>query len=80
MSKDAYLIPAYSMNSYKISRMGDQLMRAYNSLKLRDWMKFSEQIKIIPWTEYLKILIRNPKILYKKFQLYSYFRVFKSYH
>ena len=80
MSKDAYLIPAYSMNSYKISRMGDQLMRAHNSLKLRDWRKFSKQIKIIPWTEYLKILIRNPKILYKKFQLYSYFRVFKSYH
>jgi glycosyltransferase involved in cell wall biosynthesis len=80
MNKDAGMISAYSMNSYKISRMGDQLMRAQNSFKMRDWRKFSEQIKNIPWTEYCKILIRNPKILYQKFQLYSYFRIFKSYH
>jgi glycosyltransferase involved in cell wall biosynthesis len=79
-NKDSDIISAYSMNSYEISRMGDQLMRVQNSLNIRDWRKFSEQIKNIPWTKYFKILIRNPKILYQKFQLYSYFRVFKSYH
>lgn len=80
MNKDAAMISAYSMNSYEISRMGDKLIRAHNSLKMRDWREFSEQIKNIRWIEYFKILIRNPKILYQKFQLYSYFRVFKSYH
>ena len=80
MNKDSGMISAYSMNSYEISRMGDQLIRCKNSLTLRDWRKCSEQIKIIPWTEYFKILIRNPKILYLKLKLYSYFRVFKMYH
>jgi len=78
--KDADMISAYSMDSYKISMMGDQLIRAQNCLIMRDWHKFSEQIRNIPWTEYFKILTRNPKLLYLKFQLYSYFRVFKSYH
>jgi hypothetical protein len=80
MNKDSGMISTYSMNSYEISRMGDQLNRCKNSLTLRDWRNCSEQIKTIPWTEYFKILIRNPKILYLKLKLYSYFRVFKSYH
>ncbi len=80
LNNDADMISAYSMNSYEISRLGDQLIRAHNSLTMRDWKKFTEQIKNIPWLKYVKILIRNPKILYLKFQLYSYFRVFKSYH
>jgi glycosyltransferase involved in cell wall biosynthesis len=79
-NKDAAMISAYAMSSYKISKMGDQLIRACNSFGMRDWRKFSAQIKNIPWTEYFKILIRNPKILYQKIQLYSYFRVFKTYH
>jgi hypothetical protein len=79
MNKDAAMISAYSMNSYKISKMGDQLIRACNSFSMRDWKKLTEQIKNIPWTEYFRILIRNPEILFQKFQLYSYFRVFKPY-
>jgi glycosyltransferase involved in cell wall biosynthesis len=79
MNKDAAMISAYSMNSYKISKMGDQLIRAGNYFSMRDWKKLTEQIKNIPWTEYFRILIRNPEILFQKFQLYSYFRVFKPY-
>ena len=51
MNKDTGMISAYSMNSYEISRMGDQLIRARNSLNKRDWRKFKEQIKNIPWIE-----------------------------
>ena len=79
-NKDTSMISADSMNSYEISRLGDQLIRARNSLNKRELKKFTEQIKNIPWIKYVKILIRNPKILYLKFQLYSYFRIFKSYH
>jgi glycosyltransferase involved in cell wall biosynthesis len=80
MNKDAAMISAYSMNSYEISRMGDQLIRAWNSFCKRDGRKFKEQMKNIPWMKYAKILTRNPGLLYSKYQLYSYFRIFKSYH
>ncbi len=79
-NKNTSVISAGSLNSYEISRMGDQLIRAWNSFKKRDVKKFKEQMKNICWLKYVKILTRNPGLLYSKYQLYSYFRVFKSYH
>jgi len=73
-------ISTYPMNSYEISRMGDQLIRAWNSLYKRDGKKFKEQIKEIPWIRNAKILIKNPRLLHSKYQLYSYFRIFKIYN
>jgi glycosyltransferase involved in cell wall biosynthesis len=79
-NKNADVISTGSLDSYEISRMGDQLIRAWNSFCKRDGRKFKEQMKNIPWMKYAKILTRNPGLLYSKYQLYSYFRIFKSYH
>ncbi len=73
-------IPARSMNSYEISRLGDQVIRARNSLYKRNGKEFKGLVKNIPVMKYSKILIRDPKLLYAKYQLYSYFRIFKIYH
>ncbi len=77
---DTNMISAQSVNSYEISRLGDQLIRVRNSLFKRDWGDLKEQVRRIPWMKYAKILIRNPKLLYSKYQLYSYFRIFKIYN
>jgi glycosyltransferase involved in cell wall biosynthesis len=79
-NKNEDMISTDALDSYEISRMGDQLIRAWNSFSKRDKKKFKEQLNQIPWMKYAKILIRNPELLYSKYQLYSYFRVFKSYH
>ena len=72
-------IPVDSMNSYDLSRFGDQLICAYNAMRKRDWEEFNDKIKNIAWIKYAKILIKNPQLLYVKFQLYSYIRIFKIY-
>jgi glycosyltransferase involved in cell wall biosynthesis len=72
-------IPVDSMNSYDLSRFGDQLICAYNAMRKRDWEEFNDKIKNIAWIKYSKILIKNPQLLYFKFQLYSYIRIFKVY-
>jgi glycosyltransferase involved in cell wall biosynthesis len=79
-NKHTGMISEHSINSYEISRMGDQLIRARNSLYKNDWKNFKDQIKNIPWMKYSKILFINPKLLYSKYQLYSYFRIFKIYN
>jgi glycosyltransferase involved in cell wall biosynthesis len=79
-NKETRLISAHSIDSYEVLRMGDQIIRAWNSLQKRDWKQFSDQVKNIPWAKYAKILIRNPKLLHSKYQLYSYFRIFKIYN
>jgi glycosyltransferase involved in cell wall biosynthesis len=79
-SKDRLVISPRSMNNYEILRMGDQLIRARNCLYKRNWKEFNSQILIIPWMRYAKILIRSPKILYSRFQLFKYFRTFKIYN
>ena len=76
-NKYSRIISEHSINSYEISRMGDQIIRAWNSLNKRDWKQFNHQVKHTPWLKYAKILISNPKLLYSKYQLYSYFRTFK---
>jgi glycosyltransferase involved in cell wall biosynthesis len=75
--KETHEIPANLMNSYDLSRFGDQLICARNSLYKRDWKEFKDQIKNIPWMKYVKILIKNPRLIHAKFRLYSYFRTFK---
>jgi len=78
--KDSGTIPVHSINSYEISQMGDQIIRAWNSLNKRDWKQFKDQVRNTQWGKYAKILIRNPKLLYSKYQLYAYFRIFKIYN
>jgi glycosyltransferase involved in cell wall biosynthesis len=77
---DNGLISVHSVNSYEISRMGDQIIRAWNSLNKRDWTQFKDLVKNTHWVKCAKILIRNPELLYSKYQLYCYFRVFKIYN
>jgi glycosyltransferase involved in cell wall biosynthesis len=72
------VISANMMNSYDLLRFGDQLVRARNSLYARNWAEFKNQIKDIPWYKYFRIIIRDPKLLYLKFQLLAYFRTFKA--
>jgi glycosyltransferase involved in cell wall biosynthesis len=76
-NKDTVKISEKAMNSYDLSRFGDQLICARNSLYKKNGTEFKDQISNIPWIKYLKIVIQNPRLLYKKFQLYSYFRIFK---
>jgi len=78
-NKDTTEISAKAINSYCLSRFGDQLICAHNSLYKRDWKEFQNQIKNIPWMKYVKILIQNPRQIYAKFRLYSYFKIFKAY-
>jgi len=73
-------IPVHSINSYEISRMGDQIIRAWNSLNKKDWKQFRDLVRTIPCLKYAKILIRNPGLLHSKYQLWSYFRIFKIYN
>ena len=79
-NKDTGMISADSLNSYEISRLGDQIIRALNSLNKREWKQFRDQVKNTPWVKYARILIRNPGLVYSKYQLYSYFRIFKIYN
>ena len=74
------MIPAHSINSYEISRLGDQIIRAWNCLHKKDRKQFRDLVKNTPWVKYTKILIRNPGMLYSKYQLWSYFRIFKIYN
>jgi glycosyltransferase involved in cell wall biosynthesis len=67
-----------AMDSYDLSRFGDQLLCSRNSLYKKDWNAFSDQIKKIPWLKYIRIMIKDPRLLVSKFQLYSYFRIFKA--
>jgi len=76
-NKDTTKISAKAMKSYELSRFGDQLTCVRNAFQKRDWTEFKDQIKRIPWTKYFKILIQNPKMIYMKFRLYSYFKIFK---
>jgi glycosyltransferase involved in cell wall biosynthesis len=64
-------------DSYDLSRFGDQLIRSRNALFKKDWHAFNDQIKKIPWMKYTKIMIRDPRLIISKFQLYFYFRIFK---
>jgi glycosyltransferase involved in cell wall biosynthesis len=73
-------IPVQSINSYEILRMGDQVIRTWNSLYKREWKQFRYMIRNTPYLKYVKILIRNPGLLYSKYQLWSYFRIFKIYN
>ena len=70
-------ISAKAMNSYDLSRFGDQLICSWNSLCKKDWNGFRDQIKKIPWIKYIRIMIKDPRLLVTKFHLYTYFRVFK---
>jgi len=79
-NKEIGTIPAHSINSYEISRMGDQVIRAWNSLHKKDRKQFRDLVKNTPWVKYARILIRNPGLLYAKYQLWSYFRIFKIYN
>jgi glycosyltransferase involved in cell wall biosynthesis len=73
-------IPIHSINSYEILRMGDQVIRAWNSLHKRELKQFRDLVRNTPYLKYVKILIRNPGLLYSKYQLWSYFRIFKIYN
>jgi glycosyltransferase involved in cell wall biosynthesis len=73
-------LPILSINSYEISRMGDQIIRAWNSLHKREWKQLRDIVKNTPHLKYARILIRNPGLLYSKYQLWSYFRIFKIYN
>jgi glycosyltransferase involved in cell wall biosynthesis len=76
-NKGTIEISAKSMNSYDLSRFGDRLFCARNSFCKKDWKNFKDQIKNIPWKKYVKILVQNPRLIFAKFQLYTYFRIFK---
>jgi len=78
-NKNTTEISAKSMRSYELSRFGDQVIRARNAFQKRDWNEFKDQIKNIPWTKYFKILIQNPQLIFVKFRLYTYFKIFKVY-
>jgi len=78
-NKDINEISAKAMNSYELSRFGDHLICAHNSLYKKDWKEFKDQIKNIPWTKYFKILVQNPQLIYAKYRLFSYFKIFKAY-
>jgi glycosyltransferase involved in cell wall biosynthesis len=76
--KQQHEISERKLNSYELSRFGDQLICVRNSVYKRDWKKFKEQIKKIPWLKYSRIIIRNPGLLRVKFWLLSYFKIFRA--
>lgn len=77
-NKDSLGILSKEMMSYEISRFGDQLIRIWNSFHKKDWKEFIDQIQKLPWMSYSKILIQNPRLIYAKYRLYTYFKIFKT--
>lgn len=70
-------ISAKARESYELSRFGDQLIRIRNTIKKRDWKECKDQLRDLPWTKYFKIIFKHPQIIYAKFRLYTYFKIFK---
>lgn len=62
-NKNTHEISIKSMNIYNISRFGDQLQCIRNSLEREKFKELKNQIKMVQWIKYFKILIHNPHLI-----------------
>lgn len=71
-------ISGEAMDSYDLSRFGDQMRRAYNAFRKRDWACFIRVLTSVRWLHNIMIILTHPQLVYEKYQMLKYFRVFQA--
>jgi hypothetical protein len=75
---DIKVVSEEALKSYELSRFGDRVLCAKNAFSMRDWISFGKLMTNIQWSKFLMLSVTRPDLLYAKYQMFKYFRVFKA--
>jgi glycosyltransferase involved in cell wall biosynthesis len=75
---DTRIVSDDAIHSYELSRFGDRMLCAKNAFTMGEWKSFEKLVRESDWAGFCGISIRHPDLLYAKFRMFMYFKVFKA--